>query len=361
MEKLVMNFPFDPEVFRGRRVLITGDTGFKGSWLALWLDRMGAKVWGFALPPEGERSHFSMLGLAERITHRDGDIRSRDDIKAAVDAAEPEIVFHLAAQSLVKRSYADPKLTFDTNFGGAVNLLDVLRDAPSVAALVFITSDKCYLNKEWDWGYRETDELGGLDPYSASKAATELAFKAYAASYLDANQKLGAATTRAGNVIGGGDWAADRIVPDCIRALENNQPIRIRMPHATRPWQYVLEPLSGYLCLAARMLEDPVRYRGAWNFGPGEDAVRTVHQLTQQLVADWGNGEIIVDQPKDLAYEATLLHLSIDKARNRLGWAPRWTVDRSIRECALWYSAVLNGTDAYAASTRQIDAYMSGE
>jgi len=355
-----MTLSFDPEVFRGRRVLITGDTGFKGSWLALWLSRIGAEVWGFALPPEGERPHFTLLGLADRITHRDGDIRNRDDVAAVVRDCEPEIVFHLAAQSLVKKSYADPKLTFDTNFGGGVNLLDVLRDAPSVKALVFITSDKCYLNKEWDWGYRESDELGGLDPYSASKAATELAFKSYAASFLDSNQSLGSATTRAGNVIGGGDWAADRIVPDCIRALETGAAIRIRMPHATRPWQYVLEPLSGYLCLAARLLEDPLRYRGAWNFGPGEDAVRTVHQLTEQLVEHWGSGEIIVDTPPDQAYEATLLHLSIDKARNRLGWRPQWSVDRAVEECAIWYKSVLDGADAFDVSTRQIDAYMSG-
>jgi CDP-glucose 4,6-dehydratase len=361
MEELGMKLPFNPDAFRGRRVLITGDTGFKGSWLALWMTKLGAEVWGFALPAEGDRPHYALLGLANRITHHDGDIRNRDEVQAVVDAAKPEIVFHLAAQSLVKRSYADPKLTFDTNFGGAVNLLDVLRDAPSVKALVFITSDKCYLNKEWEWGYRETDELGGLDPYSASKAATELAFKAYAASFLDANDKLGAATTRAGNVIGGGDWAADRIVPDCIRALENNEPIRIRMPHATRPWQYVLEPLSGYLCLASKLLENPVKYRGSWNFGPGEDAVRTVHQLTQQLVSDWGSGEIIVDKLPNQAYEATLLHLSIDKARMRLGWSPRWTVDKAIRECAIWYKSVLEGADAYSVSSRQIDDYMSGE
>lgn len=356
-----MTLPFDANVFRGRRILITGDTGFKGSWLALWLNRMGADVWGFALPPEGDHPHYSQLGLADKITHRDGDIRNRDDIAGVIRDCRPEIVFHLAAQSLVKRSYADPKLTFDTNFGGGVNLLDVLRDTPSAKVLVFITSDKCYLNKEWDWGYRESDELGGLDPYSASKAATELAFKAYAASFLNARPDLGAATTRAGNVIGGGDWAADRIVPDCIRALERHEAIRIRMPHATRPWQYVLEPLSGYLCLAARLLEDPISYRGAWNFGPGEDSVRTVHQLTQQLVDHWGGGEIVVDTPPDQAYEATLLHLSIDKARNRLGWQPQWNVDRAIKECAVWYRSVIDGADAATASTGQIDAYMSGE
>ncbi len=356
-----MTLPFDPGVFKGRRILITGDTGFKGSWLALWLDRMGAEVWGFALPPEGEHPHFTLLGLEDRIKHRDGNILDIEQVKSIVDESKPEIVFHLAAQSLVKRSYADPKLTFDTNIGGGVNLLDTLRDAPSVKALVFITSDKCYLNKEWDWGYRETDELGGLDPYSASKAAAEIVFKAYAASFLDAKPDFGFATTRAGNVIGGGDWAADRIVPDCIRALAANEPIRIRMPQATRPWQYVLEPLSGYLCLAARLLDDPVRYRGAWNFGPGEDSVRTVHELTKQLAGYWGSGEIIVDTPPDQAYEATLLHLSIDKARNRLGWRPQWTVDRAVEECAIWYKSVHEGTDAYTASTRQLDAYMSGE
>lgn len=360
-----MTLPFDPNVFRGKRILITGDTGFKGSWLALWLSRMGADVWGFALPPEGEQPHFSLLRLDQHITHRDGNMLDIDQVRAVVRDSEPEIIFHLAAQSLVKRSYADPKLTFDTNIGGGVNLLDVMRDAPSVKALVFITSDKCYLNKEWDWGYRETDELGGLDPYSASKAAAEIVFKAYAASFLDGRDGFGLATTRAGNVIGGGDWAADRIVPDCIRALGKGEPIRIRMPQATRPWQYVLEPLSGYLTLAAKLLDDPKRYGGAWNFGPGEDAVRTVHQLVDQLVdqlvGHWGSGEVIVDTPPDQAYEATLLHLSIDKARNRLSWRPQWSVDRAIEECAIWYKAVLDGSDAYTVSARQIDAYMSGE
>ena len=198
-----MTLPFDPGVFHGKRILITGDTGFKGSWLALWLSRMGADVWGFALPPEGEQPHFSLLRLDQHITHRDGNMLDIDQVRAVVRDSEPEIIFHLAAQSLVKRSYADPKLTFDTNIGGGVNLLDVMRDAPSVKALVFITSDKCYLNKEWEWGYRETDELGGLDPYSASKAAAEIVFKAYAASFLDGRDGFGLATTRAGNVIGG--------------------------------------------------------------------------------------------------------------------------------------------------------------
>lgn len=361
MEKLGMKLPFDPEIFRNKRILITGDTGFKGSWLALWLNRMGADVWGFSLPPEGDHPHYSMLDLETRIHHRDGNILDVEQVRAIVRDSAPEIVFHLAAQSLVKRSYAEPKLTFDTNIGGSVNLLEALRETPTVKVLVFITSDKCYRNKEWDWGYRETDELGGLDPYSSSKAAAELVFQAYATSFLNAKEHFGAATTRAGNVIGGGDWAADRIVPDCIRALGNNEPVRIRMPQATRPWQYVLEPLSGYLCLASKLMDDPVRYRGAWNFGPGEDSVRNVYQLAKQLVDIWGSGEIIVDTPPDQAYEATLLHVSIDKARNQLGWRPQWTVDRAVEECAIWYKSVLSGTNAYTASTRQIDAYMSGE
>jgi len=361
MEKLVMNLPFDPSVFAGKRVLVTGDTGFKGSWLSLWLNRIGANVWGLALPNEDERCHFSLLGLDKIITHRDGDVRDRSIVQSIFDDAKPEIVFHLAAQSLVKKSYADPKLTFDTNVGGSINILDVARDCSSLKALTFITSDKCYLNKEWLWGYRENDELGGLDPYSASKAAAEIVFRAYAASFIDARNDLGAATTRAGNVIGGGDWAADRIVPDCIRALEAKQAIRIRMPHATRPWQYVLEPLSGYLCLTAKLLEDPKQYGGAWNFGPGDDSVRTVHELTKQLINGWGSGEIIVDTPKDQPYEATLLHLNIDKARMKLGWWPKWHVNRSIEECAIWYKEVLGGANARDVSLRQIDAYMSDE
>lgn len=361
MEELVMNAPFDSTAFKGRRVLVTGDTGFKGSWLSLWLHKMGAEVSGLALPYEDERCHFALLGLDKIINHRNGDIRDRSVVQSMFDDTKPEIVFHLAAQSLVKKSYADPKLTFDTNVGGSINILDVARDCPSLKALIFITSDKCYLNKEWLWGYRENDELGGLDPYSASKAAAEIAFKAYSASYLDMRDDLGAATTRAGNVIGGGDWALDRIVPDCIRALEAGNPIHIRMPHATRPWQYVLEPLSGYLSLATHLLEEPARFGGgSWNFGPGENSVSTVQELTEKLIQNWGHGEIIIDAPKDQRYEATLLHLNIDKARMRLDWAPRWDVDRAIRECAIWYKHVLDGHDAMDVSNRQIDDYMSG-
>ncbi len=246
--------------YAGKRVFVTGHTGFKGSWLALWLTSLGAKVTGYALAPEGETPFFHELGLEKQIGHRIGDVRDLGALRTAIKDADPEIVFHLAAQALVRRSYADPVDTFTTNITGGLNLLEAVRQSPNVKALVFITSDKCYENKEWVWGYRESDELGGKDPYSASKAAAEIVFRAYRESYFAKRAGFGAATTRAGNVIGGGDWSADRLIPDCIRALRGNGPIVLRNPGATRPWQFVLEPLSGYLDLGLALLDDPARF-----------------------------------------------------------------------------------------------------
>ncbi|HSM98265.1 MAG TPA: CDP-glucose 4,6-dehydratase, partial [Gallionella sp.] len=244
------------ESFRGKRVLVTGHTGFKGSWLALWLHQMGAHVLGYALPPERDDDHFNLLGLVRQIDHVVGDIRDHAAVRQAFERFQPEIVFHLAAQPLVRYSYAEPKLTFDTNVAGSVNILEAVRTTQSIKALVYVTSDKCYRNNEWIWGYRENDELGGHDPYSASKAAAELVFSSYQDSFFHARAGFGAATVRAGNVIGGGDWALDRIVPDAIRALRADKPVMLRNPNSTRPWQHVLEPLSGYLMIAANLLKD---------------------------------------------------------------------------------------------------------
>ena len=262
------------DIYADRRVLVTGHTGFKGSWLALWLHELGANVTGLSLPPNTKPSHFELIGLKELLLHIEGDIRDLKIVKRAFDAANPQIVFHLAAQPLVRDSCDNPKGTFDTNIGGTVNILEAIRQCPSVKAVVVITSDKCYENKEWVWGYRENDALGGHDPYSASKGATEIVCSAYHRSFFDKNgcgPHLGFATARAGNVIGGGDWANDRIIPDCIRALSQGEPISIRNPNATRPWQHVLDPLSGYLLLAKRLLDDPDHFCGAWNFGPADD------------------------------------------------------------------------------------------
>lgn len=344
------------EVFSGRRVLVTGDTGFKGSWLAFWLHRMGAEVFGLALPPEGDRSHFATLGLDTLVDHVDGDIRDAAVVGRTFADARPEIVFHLAAQAILRRGYADPKRTFDTNVGGTVNLLEAVRTTPGVGAAVFITSDKCYRNKEWVWGYRENDELGGGDPYGASKAAAEIAFGAYRQSFF-ADGAPGVATARAGNVIGGGDWAEDRIVPDCMRCLERGDPIVLRNPQATRPWQHVLEPLHGYLTLAARLWHQPGAYAGSWNFGPPAATRSTVLQLVEEIVARWGSGEIRIDPPPDAPHEATLLRLDTDKAEQALGWRARWNLDRTLDEVVAWYRSVLGGAPPREVSVAQIDAY----
>ena len=346
-------------VFRGRSVAVTGDTGFKGSWLSALLLELGAKVHGFALPPEEPQAHYHRLRLASRLRHTDGDIRDLAALQRFFAAARPEFVFHLAAQSLVRRSYADPKTTFDTNVGGFVNVLECLRASETLKAAVMVTSDKCYLNKEWSWGYRENDELGGKDPYSASKAAAELVFKAYHESYFK-SAKFGVATARAGNVIGGGDWAEDRIVPDCIRALRAGEAIVLRNPASTRPWQHVLEPLSGYLTLAAALARAPATFAGAWNFGPPGDAIRTVEDVARGIVSRWGGGRVTVQPDANPLHEARLLHLNCDRARLELGWAPRWDFDRTVRETADWYKAESDAGDPAEMTLRQIRSYLGG-
>jgi CDP-glucose 4,6-dehydratase len=343
--------------FNGRSVLITGDTGFKGSWLALCLLELGAHVHGYALAPEHSEGHFRLLHLDDSINHCDGDIRDISTMQNFFNKTQPEILFHLAAQPLVGQSYVDPKTTFDTNIGGSVNVLECIRNTPSLRAAVYITSDKCYVNNEWVWGYRESDKLGGHDPYSASKAAAELVLSAYVDSFFCKNSTFGVASVRAGNVIGGGDWAGGRIVPDCIRALRNKEPIIIRSPQSTRPWQHVLEPLSGYLKLAAMLLSDPSKFGGAWNFGPNGKAVRTVYDVASSLVDNWGNGEIVVDANPNVFHEARLLHLNCDRANFELGWVPRWDFNRTMAETATWYREVTNGANPREVSCRQINQY----
>ena len=342
--------------YRGRRVLITGDTGFKGSWLSLWLQQRGASVFGYALPPESN-SHFNALGLSKLIEHRDGDVRDFKSLSTCINEINPDIIFHLAAQALVIESYRDPKSTSDTNIGGSINILEAVRLNPNVKALVFITSDKCYLNKEVTRGYTELDELGGYDPYSASKAAAEIVFASYAKSFFAHRSSFGAASARAGNVIGGGDWSLNRIIPDCIRSLIAQSPIEIRNPNATRPWQHVLEPLSGYITLGARLLNTGCGNFGSWNFGPPETAVHTVGEVTQRAVDEWGSGSISVSQQDEKLHEALLLQLNCDKAREQLGWAPRWDFQKTIHETIKWYKDFNDGVDALASSTEQLATY----
>ena len=344
--------------FKDRRVLVTGDTGFNGSWLCFWLAEMGAEVDGLALKPNARQPLFDQLGLRERINHHDVDIRDGDEVAAIFRAAAPEYVFHLAAQSLVRPSYEDPKGTFDTNIGGSVNVLEAVRAAPTGTSVVYATSDKCYRNREWLWGYREEDPLGGRDPYSASKAGAEMVCEAYWHSFFARRGGIGVGSVRAGNVIGGGDWAIDRLVPDCVRALAAGRPIVLRNPDATRPWQHVLEPLSGYLRLAIALNRDPPRYGGAWNIGPEPRSILAVQKLAEAVVAAWGSGEIVARPEPGAPHEATALSLAIDKARHLLGWAPRWEVGRAIGETIAWYRAVHDGGDAQALSRAQIEAYM---
>jgi CDP-glucose 4,6-dehydratase len=343
--------------FSGKRVFITGHTGFKGSWLAFLLAELGADVMGFALPPPPGPSHFDLLGLKAKINHNIGDIRNGSALQDALCAFQPEFVFHMAAQALVKQSYADPVGTFSTNVMGSVHLLEAVRHCDSVHSLVYITSDKCYENMEWAWGYRENDRLGGHDPYSASKAAAEIVFSAYARSYFSSRPELGAATTRAGNVIGGGDWAMDRIIPDCIRAIEANSPIRLRNPMATRPWQHVLEPISGYLLLAAQLRNRSTEYAGSWNFGPSAAEVRTVYEVASALSQHLGRGRIETQDSQPPHHEARLLQLSCDKAHQFLGWYPRWNVDKALAATAQWYKTILEGGDAETITRAQLLDY----
>jgi len=348
----------DLSILKGRRILVTGSTGFKGSWLCSWLLELGAEVYGFALPPADDAPLFRQLRLDERIHQIYGDIRDLDSVQAAFQAAKPQAVIHLAAQALVFKSYAEPKLTFDTNVGGATNLLETVRLTPDLSSLVFITSDKCYRNKEWVWGYRENDELGGADPYSASKAAAELVFSAYCESFLDTRPELITAVARAGNVIGGGDMSDNRIVPDCIRSLRKGEAITLRRPNATRPWQHVLEPLSGYLALTCGQLAKNRTACGAWNFGPNAENIETVETLTRKVVERWGSGEVIVDPASSNLHEAQLLMLSNDKAKTGLGWRPRWSFTQVVERTVDWYAQVGAGEDPIGVTRRQIADYV---
>lgn len=330
--------------YANRRVLVTGHTGFKGAWLTLWLSQLGAEVTGYALPPESEELFFVAAGIEGRCRHRVADVRDVDRLRAAVNEADPDVVFHLAAQALVRKSYEDPLETLSVNVMGTAHLLEAVRARAKPCAVVIATSDKCYENREWVHGYREVDRLGGRDVYSMSKGATELVVASWRRSFFPssnlAQHRIRVATARAGNVIGGGDWAPDRIIPDCMRALVSGRPIPVRNPSSTRPWQHVLEPLSGYLHLGARLLgEDPAPYCDAWNFGPETASHRTVREVVEALLAQWGSGRWEDRRDPGAPHEAAFLQLAIDKARAHLGWAPRWSFEDAIRRTVDWYRA----------------------
>ncbi|MDT8998825.1 CDP-glucose 4,6-dehydratase [Paucibacter sp. APW11] len=340
--------------FRGRRVLLTGHTGFKGSWLALWLQGLGAEVHGLALDPDTEPSHWQLLGL-DMPDHRI-DLRDAAAVAARVKAINPELVLHLAAQPLVRKSYAQPLETWSTNVMGTAHLLDACRHAEALRAILVVTTDKCYQNREWCWGYRENDALGGHDPYSASKAATEILVASYRESFFGKPGQPLLATARAGNVIGGGDWSADRLIPDLVRAQDAGQELLIRAPRSTRPWQHVLESLSGYLLLAEQLLAGRASAASAWNFGPDAAGNRSVQEVLTRMQAHWPALRWQVDATAQV-HEAQLLMLDSARARSELGWEPIWALDQALAATAAWYQGWRSqGADL---SQRQLQAYLA--
>lgn len=344
-------------VWAGKRILLTGHTGFKGGWLALWLQSMGAEVFGIALPPPTTPAMFDVARVGDGLQHHVADIRDYAVIAPLFAQLQPEVVFHLAAQPLVRASYQQPIDTYATNVMGTAHVLEAARHAGSVRAIVVVTTDKCYDNREQDAGYHETDPLGGRDPYSSSKACAELVSRAYRDSFLrDAGIAL--ASARAGNVIGGGDWAADRLVPDILQALERGEPVAIRNPHAIRPWQHVLEPLSGYLVLAQHLLAHGQQDAEGWNFGPYDEDARPVQWVVESLCREWGADARWVLQPGAHPHEAHFLKLDIHKARQRLHWAPRWSLQTALQRTVQWQRAWRHGADMRAVCLQQISEYL---
>jgi CDP-glucose 4,6-dehydratase len=345
--------------YAGRSVLVTGHTGFKGTWLCSWLERLDARVIGLALAPEDpDLNLFDATRLGHRLSSTIGDIRDAGLVRDTMAAAAPEIVFHLAAQPLVRRSYRDPIGTYATNLLGTVHVLEACRQVESVRAVVVVTTDKCYDNKEWDWPYREADALGGKDPYSASKACAELAAASYASSVFSPGRPL-LATARGGNVIGGGDWSEDRLVPDAIRALTSGAPLELRFPDSIRPWQHVLELARGYLTLGARLLAGDAGGAGAWNFGPRPSERITVRALVERIAARWTPPGIAIEVKPSSLQEAKLLRLDISKAEANLGWSPLLDIDATVDMTADWYARHHRGEDAGRIVGEQIDRYVS--
>jgi len=348
------------DIYKNKKVLITGHTGFKGSWLAIWLHELGANVIGYALDPKTERDNFVVTDLGSKITDLRGDIRDKDSLLNIFSDEKPEVVFHLAAQPLVLDSYKDPNETFETNTQGTVNVLEAIRQTNSVHTGIIITSDKCYENKEQIWGYRENDPMGGYDPYSASKGAAELAINSYRKSFFTENNKA-IASARAGNVIGGGDWSSYRLVPDIVRAIEAEQTIELRNPQATRPWQHVLEPLYGYLILGAKLMDEPEQYAEAWNFGPCPYEVEPVQTVVEKMINYLGAGKWKDASESNQFHEANLLTLDITKAVKKLNWKPRLNLEETIALTAEWYKEYTqrSNSNMYKLCKRQIEEYQN--
>jgi CDP-glucose 4,6-dehydratase len=344
------------DIFKGKKVLITGDTGFKGSWLAIWLQQLDATVYGYALPPERKEANYVVCGLEKKINHLDGDVR---DLKLLVDyfkKIKPDIAFHLAAQPLLLKSYKNPHETFYTNVIGTVNFFEAVRSTPSVIVALNITSDKCYQNNDCLRGYRENDRMGGKDPYSASKGASELITSSYLSSFFSVNDTANVASVRAGNVIGAGDWAEDRIIPDYFRAKVLNEPLLIRNPNSTRPWQHVLEPLSGYMNLADQLYQNGKKFQGGWNFGPIDDTSHTVSELINEITINDKSVECIFDR-MDNNNEAKLLQLDISKARQKLSWMPTLDFKETVKYTIKGYLSDLDGYSSYEDRIKTIETY----
>lgn len=351
----------DKSFWAGKVVLLTGHTGFKGSWLSLWLQSMGANVIGYAFTPSPDNGLFISANVANGMTSLEGDIRDFDAISKTFEKYQPEIVIHMAAQSLVRHSYANPIETYATNVMGTVHLLEAARQVGSVRAIVNVTSDKCYENREWVWGYRENEPMGGYDPYSNSKGCAELVTAAYRNSYFNsekfAEHGVAVASVRAGNVIGGGDCAEDRLIPDIMRAIVQGTPVHIRNPDAIRPWQYVLEPLSGYLMLAQKLWEEGAAYSQAWNFGPNDEDAKPVSWIVNRLTKIWGKGASWVEDKRDHPHEAHYLKLDFSKAKSRLNWQPKWRLEKALDEIVSWHQAQQAGEDMRTVTLGQIAKY----
>ena len=349
--------------WQGKRVFLTGHTGFKGGWLSLWLQQQGADVTGYALEAPTTPSLFEVAGVARGMVSIIGDVRDGEALKRAMAQARPEIVIHMAAQPLVRYSYVNPVETYATNVMGVVNLLEAVRATPGVRSVVNVTSDKCYENREWPWGYRENEAMGGYDPYSNSKGCAELVTAGYRSSFFNAEKYaehgIALGSGRAGNVIGGGDWAMDRLIPDMLRAIGAGQPVMIRNPHSIRPWQHVLEPLSGYLTLAEKLYtEGPVHAEG-WNFGPHDTDAKPVEWIIERMTQEWGSGASWSLDGQNHPHEATYLKLDCSKARGQLGWHPRWDIGQTIAKIVEWHKAFDQGLDMRELSLAQITTYQN--
>jgi CDP-glucose 4,6-dehydratase len=346
------------DFWQGKRVFLTGHTGFKGSWLSIWLHSLGAEVTGYALPPPTDPSLFELARLSDLLASNLGDIRDLDSLQETMSRARPEIVIHMAAQPIVRDSYKNPVETYAVNVMGTVHLLEAVRHCPGIKAVVNVTTDKCYENREWVWGYRENEPMGGYDPYSNSKACSELVTASYRDSFFNGREfpshGVALASARAGNVIGGGDWGKDRLVPDCIRSLLKGEKIAIRSPMAVRPWQHVLEPLGGYLLLARKLYEEGPDFAEAWNFGPEDADARPVEWIVKRICTQWGEGAAYGIDPGDHPHEANYLKLDCSKARARLNWRPRWNLEEAVDRVLEWVRAFRCGEDLQEVCRRQV-------